>query len=442
MSDTPSTAAADPKDNSQQVHVDALLARSTSRHEGSTVLADGQRLAWCAQAEFLPVPAADTPHGPPQAAVMVTAYVVPGGSTPRPVCFAFNGGPGSASLWLHLGALGPKRVAVPSDGSMPAPPYAVVDNPLTWLAHFDLVFIDPPGTGWSAVSGSAAAKDLYSVDGDIAAMAEVVRAWLARHRRFGSPLVLVGESYGTTRGAAMADRLASDGVALSGLVLVSCAMDFQSFVFAPRNDLPHALFLPAFANVAQYHGCLGGALGQTSLAAREAAEAFVASDYLAALHAGQRLAPRQRQRVVRRLAELTGLPAALVDEKNLRITDQDFFFELLRPRGLQVGRLEARATSPLGARRGRQWEFDPGIEALAAPYTQAALGWLAELGAALPQRYEALNPAVGRAWQWQRKRLAGGPDEDDPGSCAAPQPAPARAGGQRPLRPGHALQRQ
>jgi carboxypeptidase C (cathepsin A) len=335
---------------------------------------------------------------------MATHYVLQGAdSARRPVCFAFNGGPGSASIWLHLGALGPKRVVVPDDGSMPAAPYGVADNAHSWLADFDLVFIDPPHTGWSVAASEEARKKLLSVDGDVTALADVVRTWLTRHRRWGSPVYLAGESYGTTRGAALADKLLNAGVALSGLVLVSCAMDLQSLVFAPANDLPYALFLPGFANASQYHGLLKGELGAASEAARAAAEAFVDEDYAAALQAGARLSEKRRSRVARRIAELTGLPQALVEEKNLRIADQTYFFEALRPQGRIVGRLEARSTGPMAASRTRDWEFDPGIEAFAAPYTMAAMAYFGEqLGMATEARYEVLSHDTHKAWNWNR----------------------------------------
>jgi carboxypeptidase C (cathepsin A) len=319
------------------------------------------------------------------------------------VCFAFNGGPGSASIWLHLGALGPKRVVVPDDGSMPRAPFAVQDNPHSWFEHFDLVFIDPPHTGWSVTASEAARKKMLSVDGDIDALAEVMRLWLTRHKRWGSPVYLAGESYGTTRGAGLADKLQALGVSLSGLILVSCAMDLQSIVFAPANDLPYALFLPAFANVAQFHGLLQGPPAASSEAARAAAEAFVQEEYAAALQAGGRLTERQRTRTARRLSELTGLPRELVEEKNLRISDQTFFFEALRPRGLIVGRLEARASGPMAASRTREWEFDPGIEAIAAPYTMAAMDYFGgQLGLDMETRYQVISGEVNRAWNWQR----------------------------------------
>lgn len=404
MSDPTPAAKPDPDaDKRQRETLDKLLARASVTGSGHVVLASGRRLDYESNAAFMPLTTGgvDAQRGEPQAAVFCVAYTV-ASAAPRPLCFAFNGGPGSASVWLHLGALGPKRVAIHDDGTMPAAPYAVQDNPLTWLEHFDLVFVDPPHTGYSIALNDELRKKLFSVDGDADALAEVVRVWLARHKRFGSPLYLAGESYGTTRGAAIADKLQAMGVALQGLILVSCAMDLQSLVFAPGNDLPYALFVPAFANVAQFHGRLAGPLAASPQAARDAAEAFVHEEYLGALHAGARLDARTRTRVEKRLAELTGLPRALVAEKNLRIADETFFFELLRDAGRIVGRLEARVTGPMAASRTRSWEFDPGIEALNAPYTMAAMAYFAELGIADDTRYEVLNFDVNKGWNWNR----------------------------------------
>ena len=397
-------ASAEQNDKRMRERVEALLAREAVSSTGSVTLA-GRPHDYRVRAEFMPVLARgiDGKRGEPQAAVLTTSYVLDGaGPGERPLCFAYNGGPGSASIWLHLGALGPKRLVVPDDGSMPEPPYAVADNPLSWFEHFDLVFIDPPHTGWSASASEQARKQHLSVDGDVEALAEVMRTWLGRHKRWGSTLYLAGESYGTTRGAALADKLLSEGVALSGLILVSCAMDLQSIVFSPRNDLPYALFLPAFAGVAQFHGRLAGDLAKSPAAAREAAAAFVADDYLAALHAGARLSEKQASRIARRLSELTGLPLALVEERNLRIADATFFVELLRDRGLLVGRLDARGTGPMAASRTREFEFDPGIEAIAAPYTMAAHAYFSELGLPVEERYEVLSMDAHKQWNWNR----------------------------------------
>jgi carboxypeptidase C (cathepsin A) len=388
----------------QKDQFDKLLSQAPVTSSASVTLA-GRRLDYDVHAAFIPVSPGglDGAKAEPEAVVMTTAYLQKGAAAAeRPVCFAFNGGPGSASIWLQLGALGPKRLVMPDDGSMPRAPYAVQDNPHTWFEHFDLVFIDPPHTGWSTTANEAARKKMLSVDGDIDALAEVMRLWLTRHKRWGSAVYLAGESYGTTRGAGLANKLQDIGVVLSGVILVSCAMDLQSIVFAPANDLPYALFLPAFANVAQYHGLLQGELALSPEAARAAAEAYVQEEYAAALMAGARLSDKQRSKVAKRLSELTGLPRALVEEKNLRIRDRVFFAEALRSRGQIVGRLEARSVGPRSSVVG-EMEFDPGIEAIAGPYSMAALSYFTEqLGISTDKRYEVLSHDTNRAWNWNR----------------------------------------
>jgi carboxypeptidase C (cathepsin A) len=413
---TPPAAAPDNKtdttaDGKLRRAVEQLLARPPAVSSG-TVLPAGRSAAlrYTARVEFLPVMAQgfDGVLGEPQAAVVATSYQrLPDGdgqsAVDRPVCFAFNGGPGSASIWLHLGALGPKRMVVPDDGSAARAPFLVQDNPLTWLEHFDLVFIDPPHTGWSVSASETARKRMLGVDGDVEALTEVVRVWLSRHQRWGSPVYLAGESYGTTRGAALADALQVAGVSLDGLVLISCAMDLQTLEFNGVNELPYGLFLPAFALVSQYHGLLKGSAAASPTAARQAAEAFVDETYVSALHAGNRLDARRQSRLARHIADLTGLPQPLVEAHNLRISDQTYFFEAMRSQGRMVGRLDARATGPMGATRGRSWEFDPGIEAIAPAYTAAALSHFSQtLGVQLEQRFEVLSHATHKAWNWNR----------------------------------------
>jgi carboxypeptidase C (cathepsin A) len=406
---------AKPTDNEdakkrQRERVEKLLSEAPVVSAGSALIG-GARVAYTVTAQFIPVlpPPLSAHAGEPQAAIFAVAYTRNDASTPRPVCFAFNGGPGSSSVWLHLGALGPKRVRINDDGTMPAPPYRLDDNPDSWFEHFDLVFIDPPHTGYSLSASDEARKKMLSVDGDVDALAECVRGWLARNGRWGSSVYLAGESYGTTRGAALADKLQEQGVALSGLVLVSCAMDLQSIVFAPRNDLPFALFLPGFASVAQYHGRLTGAQGASPAAARAAAEAFVADDYLGALHLGARLGDKLRRRLAQRIGTLTGLKPAFVEEKNLRVGASDFFFELLREEGRIVGRLDARVTGPMAASRTRNWEFDPGMEALVPPYTMAAQAHLGELGLPAERRYDVFSMEVNKQWDWNRHDGSGEP---------------------------------
>jgi carboxypeptidase C (cathepsin A) len=402
--------AADEAKKRLREKVDKLLAQAPCKSSAAIVLG-GQTLKYTAIAEFIPILSGglDEKSGEVEAAVFTTAYFLENASAAtRPVCFAFNGGPGSASIWLHLGALGPKRVVIREDGTMPPPPYTVTDNQESWFDQFDLVFVDPPHTGYSLTAGEEPRKKMLSVDGDVNALAECIRSWLSRHKRWSSPIYIVGESYGTTRAAALADKLQEYGVALSGLVLVSCAMDLQSLIFAPRNELPFALFLPAFAGVAQYHGKLNGRLAQSAAAARAAAEEYVAEEYLAVLHQGADLSGTARQRAVKRIAELTGLPPLLVEQKNLRINDETFFVSLLRDRGQILGRLEARVTGPMAASRSYVWEFDPGIEALVPPYTMAAHGYMSEnLGVDMQARYEVLSMEAHKQWDWNRGEQKG-----------------------------------
>ena len=416
---TPATPPTEEAKKRLREKVDKLLAQDPFKSESSIVL-NGRTMKYTAVAAFVPVTTGglDEKRGETEAALFTTSYFLADADpTTRPVCFVFNGGPGSSSVWLHLGALGPKRVAIREDGTMPPPPYTVIDNQESWFEHFDLVFIDPAHTGYSIAASEEARKKMLSVDGDVDALADCMRAWLGRHRRWSSPVYLAGESYGTTRGAALADKLQSLGVALSGLILVSCAMDLQSLILAPRNDLPYALFLPAFSCVAQYHGKLAGPLAKSPAAARAAAESFVMEDYLGALHSGARLEGSARRRIVKRIAELTGLPPSLVDEKNLRISDQTVFFDLLRDRGLIVGRLDARVTGPMAASRTRDWEFDPGIEALVAPYTMAAHAYMGEtLGVDMQAvRYEVFSMDTHKQWNWNR-----GEDKGNAFACTSP----------------------
>jgi carboxypeptidase C (cathepsin A) len=421
MSDTAAAktdAASNDKPGRQREAVDKCLAAAPVRTTGRVSL-EGRHLDYRVEAGFVPVVshALDEHRGEPLAAIFTTAYLLDqelaveaegAEAPPRPVCFAFNGGPGSASIWLHLGALGPKRVRIRNDGSMPRPPYAVEDNALTWLGHFDLVFIDPPHTGFSITASDDARKKALTVDGDIEMMSDVIRHWLSRHGRWNSPVYVAGESYGTTRGAGIADKLAEAGVPLSGLILVSCAMDLQSIVFAPRNDLPYALFLPAFAMTAQYHGCLKGPMAGSRQAALDAAREYAEGEYLRVLHRGGALTEGESRKAARRIGELTGLSATLVEHKNLRITDSTFFTELLRERGQIVGRLESRVTGPMGATRAYEWDFDPGIEALAGPFTMAGLGYFTQvLGFDRHARYETLSMDVHKTWNWNRGEQLG-----------------------------------
>ncbi len=328
---------------------------------------------------------------------------------------------------------------------MPPPPYRVTDNQESWFEHFDLVFVDPPHTGYSITASEEARKRMLSVDGDVDALAECIRTWLGRHRRWSSPVYVAGESYGTTRGAALADKLQDIGVALSGLVLVSCAMDLQSIVFAPRNDLPYALFLPAFACVAQYHGKLKGPLAESPDAARTAAERFVVDEYLGALHAGARLSKTARRRIVSRVAQLTGLaPGARRREESshqrphvLRRAAARSRPDRRPPRCARHGSDGREPLAGLGVRSGNRGDrravHDGGARLHERDPRRRHAG---ALRSAVDGRAQALE-LESRRGRGQQLRL------HEPGSVAraAAQSPPARAGRQRPLRSRHAVQR-
>ena len=227
-----------------------------------------------------------------EANIFFMAYTLDNAGPNRPLMFSFNGGPGSASVWLHLGAIGPRRVKMLPDGSMPPPPFELIDNQQTWLDQTDLVFIDPVGTGYSRATKKEFGKKFFGVKGDISSVGEFIRLYLTRYERWTSPLFLVGESYGTTRAAGLSGYLIDQGIALSGVVLVSSVLNFETLEFTRGNDLPYVLYLPSYTATAWYHKKLPSDLQQRDLPSvlREA-EQFAAGPYAAALGKGDNLTP-------------------------------------------------------------------------------------------------------------------------------------------------------
>ncbi len=290
-----------------------------------------------------------------KAEVSLTSYVAeaedPAG---RPVVFAFNGGPGSSSVWLHLGLLGPRRVVAGDAGSLAAPPYGLADNAQTLLEVADLVFIDPVSTGFSRAVEGGKAKDYHGFTRDLESVGEIIRLWTTRHGRWLSPKFLAGESYGTVRAAALADHLqTTHGMYLNGVVLISSVLDLGSIGLHQPEDRGHVGFLPTYAAIAHYHGRHGRASLRAVL---EEAEAFAERTYPWVLARGHRLPAEDRRDAVRTLSRLTGLSEEYVDLADLRVEHLHFFAELLRRERLVVGRLDGRFTGPAGnrGRRGDQ----------------------------------------------------------------------------------------
>lgn len=364
------------------------------------IVLDGKPLRYTVTTGFLPIKDA---QGEIEASLFYMAYRKDDEPDPakRPLLFSFNGGPGSSSVWLHLGALGPKRAVMEDDGSLPAPPYRLEDNPHTWLDRADLVFIDPVATGYSRAKDDETAKKFLGVEGDIACLAEFIRLFLTRHERWSSPLFLAGESYGTTRGAGLAGKLVDMGIALSGLLLISTVLNFQTLHFTPGNDLPFVLFLPTYAATAWYHGALAPGLRRRSLARFLAeVEAFALGDYARALMQGDRLPAKERARIAQTVARYTGLSVEYVERADLRIEIWKFCKELLRGRGLVVGRLDSRLTGQEGRAVADSPEGDPSMAAIRPPYTAAFNDYVRrQLGHQTDRTYEILGGAYGK-WDW------------------------------------------
>ena len=321
---------------------------------------------------FMPIKNERT--GDVEAKIFYMAYTLDGVSDPktRPLMFSFNGGPGSASVWLHLGALGPKRVKMLDDGLMPPPPYEMVNNDSTWLDQTDLVFIDPVGTGYSRATKAEFAAKFFGVSGDIESVGETIRMYLGRAERWSSPLFLVGESYGTTRAAGLSNWLFDHGIGLNGICLVSTVLNFQTIRFADNNDLPLVLIFPSYTSTAWYHKKLAPEWQNKPL--REvllAAENFTVNEYAPAMLKIDRLSAGERQNLLDKFSSLTGLSKTFVENNNFRVDLDEFNKELLRDRRRTTGRLDSRFLGYDKDSASEGTDTDPSMNAIRTPYTAA-----------------------------------------------------------------------
>jgi carboxypeptidase C (cathepsin A) len=291
----------------------------------------------------------------------------------RPLTFAFNGGPGSASVWLHMAAMAPRRAYLTDEGEAPPPPYKVVDNESTWLDLTDLVFIDPVSTGYSRPMPDESAAQFHGLQEDIASVGDFIRLYTTRNARWLSPKLIVGESYGTTRAAGLSDYLQDRyGLYLNGIVLVSSVLSFQTLLFTPQNDDPFIGFLPTYAATAWYHHKLAPDLQGKSVAeVSQLARDFAGGDYRLALGRGDMLGREESQHVATEVARFTGLPADWCLQRKLRVSDGLFFGKLLEGEGKVVGRLDSRFTGPRYEPGTDGSEYDPSSEAVTGPLTAA-----------------------------------------------------------------------
>lgn len=335
----------------------------------------------------------------PVAQVGITAYVAKDAPTARPVTFAFNGGPGSASVWLHMGLLGPRRVAMGDAGALQAPPYAVVDNAESLLAVSDLVFIDPVSTGSSRVLKGRKPSEFHGFTADLESVAEIIRQWVSDQGRWLSSKFLIGESYGTTRAAGLAQLLQDDGMYLNGIMLISAVLDFSTANFERGGDRAHAMYLPFYAATAHFHGFHGDRPLEEVVA--EAAD-YAARDYPYVLGRGSRLTEAERADAVATLARLTGLSTDYVDRADLRIEHWRYFGELLRDKGMTVGRLDSRFTGPAASGIAEAMDADPSMDAILGPYAAAFQHYLrAELEHSDATPFHMFGKGVIEKWSYK-----------------------------------------
>lgn len=335
------------------------------------------------------------PDGSVDAQVFYVAYVKDDApAATRPLTFLMNGGPGAATAWLHMGGVGPRKVALNADGSVPAGPTRLTDNADSVLDRTDLVFIDAPGTGFSRLSGEAAKKRMLTRSGDLDAFASFVQGYLRTHGRFASPVYLFGESYGSFRAAGLSDVLIRQGVPLKGVMLLSSALDFGVLTGSMTNDLPYVLLLPSYASIAAFHHRLpGNRLDDDSL--RQDAAAWALSVYAPALAKGSRLTTTERETVVQGLTRFTGLDASVISANDLRIEVTVFMAQLNAATGMVTGRTDGRLVGPPPRGRVEEPFYDPAMGALTPAFTSAASQYLfGELGVSVPLSYRMYSRDV------------------------------------------------
>ena len=342
-------------------------------------------VAWREQAAA-PNPEKDKEGLPPEASMFYTAYFSQGtgksdggkkgSSSTRPLMFIYNGGPGSATLWLHMGAFGPKRVVVREDGHTPPAPYPVINNAYSLLDVSDLVFIDAPGAGFSRIAGKDKEKAFWGVDADSHAFTRFIQQFLNKYNRWNSPKYLFGESYGTTRSAVLANELASTAsIDLNGVILLSTILNFDLSVdspsFNPGVDTAYVTALPTMAATAWYHNRLPGTRPADLEPFLREVEKFAVTDYAAALYQGGRLDTASRQKIAERLAGYLGVPADYLVKSNLRISGGQFAQQLQLPGGLTTGRIDTRFSGPSLDLLSKEAQYDPFISSVASAYVAA-----------------------------------------------------------------------
>jgi carboxypeptidase C (cathepsin A) len=392
----PDSTEATDKDKDKDEHFDVSeVAPIITHHQFSS---NGKTLSYTATTGRLPIKRGD---GKIEAEMFFVAYTLDGQDVAsRPLTFAFNGGPGSASVWLHMGALGPKRVVLQPNGFMPAAPYRLEENPDTLLDRSDIVMVDAMATGYSRAATAELTKKFLGLKGDVQAFGEFIRLYLSRYDRWSSPLFLLGESYGTTRAAGIAGYLADHGISFNGVTLLSMAVDFQTLEWNKSNDLPYFLLVPTFNMIAAYHHKLSADLTQDMAKTREEVVRWSLNDYAIALGKGDAITPEDHRKIVEQLSHYLGLRPEVIEANDMRIDVPTFTKELLLDQKLIAGRLDGRFTSP---DPGEDHFYDPTSAAILPPYTSAFNNYLrTELNykSDMPYRVFAFDEPAFQKWEW------------------------------------------
>ena len=338
----------------------------------------------------------------PMASIFVTEYRSIKNDPKRPVIFIFNGGPGSASLWLHIGVMGPKVVKVPSDATDDgSPPYKLVNNNLSPLDVADLVCIDPVGTGYSLAMGDHENKEFWGVQQDAESVSQFVRRWLQDNNRWNSPKYILGESYGGIRGPQMLKELRNGNltnIEINGIILVSPATDLQHIRFTPGNNSPYVGYLPTYAVTAYYHGKIR--TNQSLESFYEESKDFSINKLAPALAKGSRISKIEKDKIAEGIAYYSGLSKEFVLNSNLRVNASSFRKELLRKEGYSVGRLDSRYKGKDYIVAGERPDTDISSEGFSAAYVSGLHTWLSEIGVNIKRLYRSGDNDLGKNWDW------------------------------------------
>ena len=393
--------AADPKPEAKdksdkKAETEEKKPKEPVTRDGSVTI-DGKKIDYKVTTAKLQLKKDD---GTPRASIFHVSYVRKDvdDHSKRPVMFAFNGGPGSSAVWLHLGILGPYRVAMPGDGTeAPTPPARLVPNEFSILDHTDLVFVDPVSTGYSRVEKDGKTSEFHGVKEDIESIADFVRRWVTENDRWSSPKYLLGESYGGIRVAGLSEHLQSRyGMSLNGVVLLSSLLDFRTLRGGEGDNLVYSVYLPTYTSVAHHHGKIQGDRDALVAEARK----FAFGDYALALMEGNTLSPERKKDLAATVSRLTSIDAELIEKLDLLLDPSQFRAELLRSEGKVVGRFDARVAWPAGSETSPYPEYDPSYSLALGPFSTTMLSYLTEkLGWEEDSPYRILTGKV-HPWNW------------------------------------------